>query len=61
MPTHEELAEFIADCNRRRYGRDCWQRAIKAAARRAIAINGGGTPQADADMASARRVAEDQP
>ncbi|MEV4041446.1 hypothetical protein [Streptomyces sp. NPDC049744] len=35
MPTGNELAEFIADCNRRRYGRACWQAAVQAAARRA--------------------------
>jgi hypothetical protein len=35
MPTDNELAEFIADCNRRRHGRSRWQAAIQTAARRA--------------------------
>ncbi|MCZ4510428.1 hypothetical protein O3Q52_19990 [Streptomyces sp. ActVer] len=34
MPTDDELAKFIADCNQRRHGRRSWQEAVQAAARR---------------------------
>jgi hypothetical protein len=47
MPTDDELAEFIADCNRRRHGRRGWQAAVQAAARRAIRRN-ESDPQAHA-------------
>lgn len=36
QPTADELARFIADCNRRRHGRDRWQHAIRAATHRTI-------------------------
>lgn len=41
MPTAEELAEFIADCNQRRHGRRGWQDAVQAAARRFLRGNNG--------------------